>query len=178
MERYGLNEGMSPAEPFPAGGVEAVWLAGADEVAACRYDGKAACWTEIVLRDGGRFVPCEVVEDEASYVQRMQGKFSLWYIAHELVWRVPVAGGRAAALVERLRELDGRGIVALVCLASGDTLLAGWSADFGGERPLRLASVEADTAAAYAEDPVVRVTLRSCDVACSRPYAGDVAGLL
>ena len=71
-------------------------------------------------------------------MQRIQVACSLWYIGHELSGSRPVAGGRAAAVVERLRELDGRGgIVALLRLASGETVLAGWSADFGAGRPLR-----------------------------------------
>lgn len=83
-----------------AGGVEAVWLAAADAVTAVAGD--AASWTTITLREGCRFEPCAVAEDGAGYVQRMQGAFSLWYIRHELSWTLPVAGGRAAAVVERL----------------------------------------------------------------------------
>ena len=160
-----------------AGGVEAVWLAAADAVTAAAGD--AASWTTITLREGCRFGPCAVAEDGAGYVQRMQGAFSLWYIRHELSWTLPVAGGRAAAVVERLRELDGRGgIVALLRLASGETVLAGWSADFGAGRPLRLVAAEADSSTRQAEDPVVRVTLRANDVACSRPFTGRDDDLL
>lgn len=152
-----------------AGGVEAVWLAAADAVTAVAGD--AASWTTITLREGCRFEPCAVAEDGAGYVQRMQGAFSLWYIRHELSWTLPVA--------ERLRELDGRGgIVALLRLASGETVLAGWSADFGAGRPLRLVAAEADSSIRQAEDPVVRVTLRANDVACSRPFTGRVDDLL
>ncbi len=177
MERTN-NGGDMQGKAFPAGGVEAVWLAAADDVADCRYDEQAACWTEIAMREGGRFVPYAVGEDEASYAQRLQGRYGLWYIRHEVSWVLPVANGEAAAVVEWLRKLDERGMVALVLLLSGEVVLVGRSVEFGAERPLRLAAAEIDTCTRYAEDPVVRVTLQANDVACSRPFAGNMENLV
>ena len=132
------------------GGLSDVWLAAADDIAACTYDGATGTFGAVRLREGAAFA-------------RYEFSFAL---------RRADAGSTVA--LASLLGATGGGFVALVRTACGGTFLVGWSPGFGGECPLRLVSAVFDTQAGYDEDSGAVVVLRSEDTSFSKPFAGTL----
>ena len=55
------------------GGLSDVWLAAADDIAACTYDGATGTFGAVRLREGAAFARYEFAEDTARYRQYVSG---------------------------------------------------------------------------------------------------------
>ena len=142
------------------GGLSDVWLAAADDIVACTYNGATGTFGAVRLREGAAFARYEFAEDTARYRQYVSGDAPAC-VVHELSFA--------------LRRADAGSTVALASLlgATGGGFVA-WSPGFGGERPLRLVSAVFDTQAGYDEDSGAVVVLRSEDTSFSKPFAGTL----
>ena len=112
----------------PAGGVAAVTVTPAGNLlrAAVAADGRA----EAIFRDATQLTALPLAEQRSSYAgpQRMR---------HTLTLVVGRETFRKAFTPALRRAAETEGLIALVTMASGERLLAGWSARFGTSQPLR-----------------------------------------
>ncbi len=84
-----------------------------------------------------------------------------------------VVGGLSVELLGRVGAMSRGGIVALVALCSGGSLVVGYSPQGGGDYPLRLLEAEADSATKRTERPTVRLVLGCEDGWSATPLACD-----
>ena len=112
----------------PAGGVAAVTVTPAGNLlrAAVAADGRA----EAIFRDATQLTALPLAErlDTDAGPQRMR---------HTLTLVVGRETFRKAFTPALRRAAETEGLIALVTMASGERLLAGWSARFGTSQPLR-----------------------------------------
>lgn len=169
MELTGFNRTCRSVE----GGLSAVWLVPAADVESCLYDEARGVYTSVALRAGARFVEFQFLEGSASYRQRADGVYPCTGVLHELSFGLERADASSAAALDSLLK-DKSGVVAIVADTCGAALLAGWSPEFGRERPLRAAALVWDTREQYGEDQCCAIVLRSSDVSFSKPFCGTV----
>ena len=113
------------------GGLSDVWLAAADDIAACTYDGATGTFGAVRLREGAAFARYEFAEDTARYRQYVSGDASAC-VVHELSFALRRADAGSTVALASLLGATGGGFVALVRTACGGTFLVGWSPGFGG----------------------------------------------
>ena len=115
----------------PAGGVAAVTVTPAGNLlrAAVAADGRA----EAIFRDATQLTALPLAEQRSSYAERLDTDAGPQRVRHTLTLVV----GRKAFTPALRRAAETEGLIALVTMASGERLLAGWSARFGTSQPLR-----------------------------------------
>ncbi len=106
-------------------------------------------------------------EDRAHYSETLSGEDLQPLVRHTLVMEFP-AGRAACRATTELVERSGEGFVAIVTMASGERVVAGWSVRFGAGYPLRVAKVLRDQGSVPADFPVITLTLESVDADFSK----------
>lgn len=165
--------GFAQSDARRAGGPTSVCLVRAADIKSAVYDKMTDSYKELTLAAG--VVPAfyEFEEDKAFYRQSVSGKYPLISVQHELSFEIaPVCGATLSAIEELLSSDEG--VVAVVTIASGESLLVGQSPELGLEAPLRISEVLADTLSEYGDDSMCRITLTSEDVSMSKRFAGKM----
>ena len=81
------------------GGLSDVWLAAADDIAACTYDGATGTFGAVRLREGAAFARYEFAEDTARYRQMFREmRRPAWYTNFRLRSGGPMPGARWRSL--------------------------------------------------------------------------------
>ena len=119
----------------PAGGVAAVTVTPAGNLlrAAVAADGRA----EAIFRDATQLTALPLAEQRSSYAERLDTDAGPQRVRHTLTLVVGREAFRKAFTPALRRAAETEGLIALVTMASGERLLAGWSARFGTSQPLR-----------------------------------------
>ncbi len=131
------------------GGVKRVEL-----VPASRYAGRASAGAA-----GWAFV-----EDRARYTQSALPEGGpVVLVRHTLAMKLPDNPDTRRSIADLLAVAAAEGVVALVTLASGRLLTAGYSVRFGTAYPLRVTGLESNTGAVPADLPTITLTLESID---------------
>ena len=119
----------------PAGGVAAVTVTPAGNLlrAAVAADGRA----EAIFRDATQLTALPLAEQRSSYAERLDTDAGPQRMRHTLTLVVGRETFRKAFTPALRRAAETEGLIALVTMASGERLLAGWSARFGTSQPLR-----------------------------------------
>ena len=119
----------------PAGGVAAVTVTPAGNLlrAAVAADGRA----EAIFRDATQLTALPLAEQRSSYAERLDTDAGPQRVRHTLTLVVGCEAFRKAFTPALRRAAETEGLIALVTMASGERLLAGWSARFGTSQPLR-----------------------------------------
>ena len=119
----------------PAGGVAAVTVTPAGNLlrAAVAADGRA----EAIFRDATQLTALPLAEQRSSYAERLDTDAGPQRVRHTLTLVVGRETFRKAFTPALRRAAETEGLIALVTMASGERLLAGWSARFGTSQPLR-----------------------------------------
>ena len=131
---------MSGTTPYarplkPAGGIEAVWLIPASDIVSATYgDG---CCTGLTLRAGASADQWPILEQSSSFREENLNPDGPPRFRHTLTLVVGREAFRKAFTPALRRAAETEGLIALVTMASGERLLAGWSARFGTSQPLR-----------------------------------------
>lgn len=154
------------------GGLSELRLVAVKDVLEVKYDKASGCFTELLLVAGASAVRYDFEEDSAFYRQMLIGTYPYEKVSHELFFRLPYLDASVVGALADLQSASPAGFVAVAVTSSGDAFLAGWSVEFGGEAPLRLLSVKADTCADYADDSYCTVELRSEDISFSKSFTG------
>ena len=95
-----------------------MWLAAADDIAACTYDGATGTFGAVRLREGAAFARYEFAEDTARYRQYVSGDASAC-VVHELSFALRRADAGSTVALASLLGATGGGFVALVRTACG-----------------------------------------------------------
>lgn len=113
----------------PAGGVAAVTVTPAGNLlrAAVAADGRA----EAIFRDATQLTALPLAEQRSSYAERLDTDAGPQRVRHTLTLVVNREAFRKAFTPALRRAAETEGLIALVTMASGERLLAGWSARFG-----------------------------------------------
>lgn len=142
----------------PVGGVERVILYPADAVQTALFSSDGC---EVTLADEALEV--ELMDDASHYQERAECECGATKIAHTLhlvAERHKAVEWFGAEFLERA-SIDG--VVAVVKLEDGRSLLVGYSSRFGNEYPLRLASLLSASGSGTGEQPTVTLQLVSYD---------------
>lgn len=152
------------AEPVfrkPAGGIEAVALTPAGNLlrAAAAADGEL----EVALRDEGLLIEMPLLEERSTYTERTDTQAGPPRVRHTLT--LALSREEAQRLFDPAfrRTATTEGFIAIVTAASGERLLAGWSARMGSEQPLRLDALQNESGAKPIDGTAVLLTLTSED---------------
>ncbi len=142
--------GLNKASVRPRGGVARVGL-----IPASKYAGSAPPATPAVWA---------FREDKARYSEETTGGQPIAKMVRHTLEMEFAANPATRAAVDELRAAAAsEGVVALVTMASGRVVVAGWSRRFGTRYPLRLVAESVSSGEAPADCPTVRVTLESTD---------------
>ena len=147
----------------PIGGVESCSLYPADAVTTAMFscDG-----VEIELSE----TPIEVtlLDDASKYEECAQSKLGATCVSHLL--QLVAERNEAGRWLDNdfIERAYLNGLVAVVSLCDGRRLLAGYSALFGNEQPLRLENVISTSGSSLNETPSVTLRLVSQDTEFSR----------
>ena len=101
--------------------------------AAVAADGRA----EAIFRDATQLTALPLAEQRSSYAERLDTDAGPQRVRHTLTLVVGRETFRKAFTPALRRAAETEGLIALVTMASGERLLAGWSARFGTSQPLR-----------------------------------------
>lgn len=149
-KNYKPAGGVAAAELFAVRGLASPAQMAAGGGTAVEIDDAGSSYTETFTVDEGRVT-----------------------VEHVLVLRADL--GRAAAWFDEefLARCAAEGVAARVALASGGTLLAGWSPRFGFEQALRLRSLAVRSGERAADAPHAELTL-ACRDTSRAPDADDL----
>ena len=95
-------------------------------------DGRA----EAIFRDATQLTALPLAEQRSSYAERLDTDAGPQRMRHTLTLVVGRETFRKAFTPALRRAAETEGLIALVTMASGERLLAGWSARFGTSQPL------------------------------------------
>ena len=153
----------------PAGGVAAVTVTPAGNLlrAAVAADGRA----EAIFRDATQLTALPLAEQRSSYAERLDTDAGPQRMRHTLTLVVGRETFRKAFTPALRRAAETEGLIALVTMASGERLLAGWSARFGTSQPLRPDSFAMESGIKPLDGTPAVLTLTSED---TDPGAGSV----
>ena len=103
-------------------------------------------------------------EDRARYSEEItDGGPLVRLVRHTLVMELAATAESRRAVDELAALCQTEGVVAVVTMASGELLAAGYSNRFGTLYPLRVAAVEYSSGNTPADFPTIALTLRSTD---------------
>lgn len=139
------------------GGVESIRLLSAHDIKSIYYDPWQRAFSDLELRDESEFLEVHFAERTASLEERV-GADGL--VTHTLRFGMQGYHHEAA---EVLRRLSVEGMVAVVELAEGETLLVGYSPEVAADSPLRLSEARFDSGGSRTQRASTTFTLSSCD---------------
>ncbi len=142
----------------PIGGVESVALYSADAVQTALFSGDGC---EVVFDKDPIEVP--LLEDASKYEECSNlenGVISISHLLHIVAERNNAENWLDADFIE---QASFEGFVAVISLCDGRRLLAGYSAQFGEEYPLRLENIISTSGTNLGEIPTVALRLVSHD---------------
>lgn len=141
--------GLNRPSAKPRGGVAKVEL-----VPASEYAGTASA----------RGPAQDFREDRAHYSETPARESPLAPLTkHTLVMELPATAESRRATGELAAISAAEGVAAVVTLASGEVIVAGYSARFGTRYPLRVTKIESVSGRTPADFPTITVTLESVD---------------
>ena len=140
------------------GGVESVALYPADAVATALFSSEG-CEVEL----SGTPLEVPLLDDTSYYEECAHSKCGTTTISHLLHLVAERSDGEAWLDNHFLERASLEGVIAVVSLCSGVRLLAGYSAQFGCEQPLRLDSTTSSSGNSPHETPSVTLRLLSHD---------------
>lgn len=145
----------------PAGGVASVTLTPAGNLlrAAVAADGRI----EAVFRDPGRLLTLPLAEQRSSYAEVSDSDAGPQRVRHTLTLVIGREAARMHLTPAFRRTAQTEGLIALVRMASGEGLLAGWSPRFGTAQPLRTAALRMESGTKPLDGTPVVLTLTSED---------------
>lgn len=149
---------MKPTIYKPVGGVESATLYPADAVASVLFSSKGC---EVQL--SGEGITVELIEDLSSLEEVSKHPYGATKVLHTLTLVADRKEGEAwldEAFLERC-SIDG--VVAVVHLCDGRTMLVGCSAHFHNEQPLRLDGLTYNSGSSPHDRPTLSLKLISED---------------
>lgn len=146
----------------PVGGVESVALYPADAVTQALFS-QEGC--EVEFRADAEVVEVELIDDGSCFEEIVSSANGVVGVAHTLT----LVARRCSAeewLAPRFLERTAQdGVIAVVKLCDGRSLIVGYSQHFGDEQPLRLESVCVTSGKELLDTPIVTIRLVSHDAA-------------
>lgn len=139
------------------GGVESVRLVSAADVVAVEYDPSQRLFAGLRLREGSDPVEVLFADGGASFEERASAD---GLVTHTLTFAMRGLQREAAGV---LRSLSVDGVVAVVGLAEGESLLVGYSPEAAADYPLRLSQTLLDSGKSRAQRASTTLTLSSTD---------------
>ncbi len=159
---------LDPISARPRGGVTKVELipaseyAGVAATAAAVYATQNEVGTALAASAAGALWPFR--EDRAHYREQTEDGTTLSpLVRHTLEMDVPATAATRRLLGELAATSAREGLVAVVTMASGERIAAGWSTRFGTLYPLRLTAAKALSGHSPADYPTISVILESVD---------------
>ena len=142
----------------PIGGVESVALYPAEAVAKALFSSEG-CEVEL----SGTPIDVPLLEGASQYEECIETTSGAVCIAHKL--HLVADRNYATEWLDNglLERASFEGFVAVVSLCDGRRLLAGYSAQFGDEQPLRLSTLSSLSGNSLHDTPSVALHLVSCD---------------
>ena len=154
--------GLNPISVRPRGGVAKVELIPASQAGAEAAAGFAT--QKEVVTALAASAAWAFREDRAHYSEERVSKEPLTpLVRHTLEMELPATATGRRSVEELATVSRGRGVVAVVTMASGEALVAGWSERFGGRYPLRLTDVKSISGRSPGDFPTISLTLESVD---------------
>ena len=142
----------------PVGGVESCALYPAEAVQTALFSSEG-CQATL----SGMPVAVMLLDDASHYEEVVESCDGITKISHRLSL-VADRGDAAPWLdVDFLERASIEGLVAVVGLANGRSMLVGYSLRFGSEQPLRLQSMTSTSGSKLHDTPTVTLLLTSCD---------------
>lgn len=142
----------------PVGGVESCALYPAEAVQTALFSSEG-CQATL----SGMPVAVMLLDDASHYEEVVESCDGITKISHRLSL-VADRGDAAPWLdVDFLERASIEGLVAVVGLANGRSVLVGYSLHFGSEQPLRLQSMTSTSGSKLHDTPTVTLFLTSCD---------------
>jgi hypothetical protein len=138
--------GLNRTAVRPRGGVAKVELTPASEYAGAVSASRPA-----------DFAAWAFAEDRAAYSETLEGAL----VRHTLAMEFAATSESRAAIDALVAVAAASGVVARVTLASGETLVAGYSSRFGAGYPLRVTALTASSGRAPGDLPTISLTLES-----------------
>lgn len=142
----------------PVGGVKRVLLYPADSVETAIFSSKGC---QIQFSEAPLEV--ELLEDKSSYEERTEVSNGVTKVVHLLQIVADRDMAKTWFEFDFLERLSIDGAIAVIMLADGRSLLAGYSSLFGDEQPLRLESLSSTSGSTLHDRPSVALQLVSCD---------------
>lgn len=146
----------------PAGGVVAVTLSPAGNLLRAEASGGGV---EVTFRDERRLVVLPLAEERSSYGEEADTQAGPMRIKHLLTLAVNRELASECFSAELLQTAATEGLLAIVTMASGERLLAGWSAKFGTSQSLRTGTVRMASGQKALDGTWTYLTLGSEDTA-------------
>ena len=159
------------------GGIRMLGLIDRNEFVSATYSSMEKGYTSVTLDEDCFFAKFEFREDEAEYKEEVLLSNGAWSVTHELRFTLDKMGDDCGPAVSALTNASHGGMIALIVTTNGDTFLAGYSPEFGTERPLRLHAADGTTGKKLSDGTRETVVLRSEDVSKAMPLFDDYAKL-
>lgn len=146
----------------PIGGVESATLYPADAVEMALFSSNGC---EVALQ--GEAIAVELLDDASYYQEVAENHQGAKRVSHTLHLVADRIKGQRWLEEEFLERCAVEGVIAAIKLCDGRHLLAGYSATFASEQPLRLESATSTSGTSPHDIPTVTLRLVSHDTAFS-----------
>lgn len=147
----------------PIGGVESVALYPIDAVEWAIFSANG-CEVEL----SGSPIEVELLDKGSFYQEQSENREGANRISHLLSIVADRKNGQVWLDEEFLERVAIEGVIAVVGLCDGRTLLVGYSATFGEEQPLRLETITSASGISPHDNPTVTLRLVSHDTSFSQ----------
>ena len=154
------------------GGIRLLSFVEASAVTEVVYDAATDSFSSVILADGASWADYEFQEDGASLVERTTVAGNSITVVHELSLILPRMDDNSGRALRSLLEASPTGLIAVVGTNGGDSLLVGYSLEFGSERPLRVNSAVSRSGQKPSDGAGRTVVLVSTDTAPARMFSG------
>lgn len=142
----------------PVGGVESCSLYPAEAVQTALFSSEG-CQATL----SGKPVEVMLLDDASHYEEVVESRDGVTKISHRLTLVAERGDAEPWLDIDFVERASIEGLVAVVGLADGRSVLVGHSLHFGSEQPLRLQTMTSASGSKLHEIPTVTLLLTSCD---------------
>lgn len=154
------------------GGIRTIEIIEASDLSSLTYDDEQGVFTDMAINQGSSFATYAFLEDGAQYQESVTLRDGVLVVEHQLSFSLGRIDSASNASVDALVAASYNGVVAVVTTNAGEKFVVGYSLEFGTERPLRVKSAQADSAAKLSDGMKQEIVLSCYDVAKAKSFTG------
>jgi hypothetical protein len=160
-----MNNGYTHRFGKTTGGIDSILLTPVCNIRHAAFDRLTGRCLRVDLHDPEKLFEHSFAENAAAYREETGRRNGVASVVHTLKFHTDRIDPESDALIRRLAEASHCGLAAVITTRNRIRLLVGYSESHGGERPLRLENISADSGKKHTDEGHEAISLISRDAA-------------